>query len=163
MPALNDTTGMPAAIAFLIVGTSAGGSGMVTAMPSTLLSIADWIRVACLPESGSEEYFKVTLSLADADSAPLRMMSQNVSPGAACVIMAIVMGGVLALPAVMPAALSSAFLPPEPLQAPAATARPMARTTAVIRLALVRIPFPPVFVGRRTPAWVRRWYVAERH
>src|ERR687889_780585 len=75
--------------------------------------------------------------------------------------MAIVMAGVLALPAVTPAAFSSAFLPPEPLQAPAVTARPMARTTAVIRLALVRISFPPVFVVRYATAWVRRWYVAD--
>src|SRR4029453_9616452 len=139
MPALNATTGMPASIAFLIVGTSAGGSGMVTAMPSTLLSIADWIRGACLPESGSEEYFRVTLSLADADSAPLRMMSQKVSPGAAWVIMAIVIWGVLALPAEIPALLSAAFLPPELLQAPADTRRIVARATAPARLACLNI------------------------
>src|SRR5918911_3593980 len=140
MPALNATTGMPAAIAFLIVGTSAGGSGMVTAMPSTLLSIADWISVACLPESGSEEYFRVTLSFADADCAPLRMMSQNVSPGAAWVIMAIVMAGVFALPAAAPGLLcSSAFLPPEPLQAvsPRVTAAAIARSLAPRRSVLL--------------------------
>jgi hypothetical protein len=36
------------------------------------------------------EYFSVMLSLAAAAIAPCRMMSQNVSPGSACVIMAIV-------------------------------------------------------------------------
>ena len=50
-------------------------------MASTLASIALWIRVACLPESGSDEYWNLTLSLAAAASAPLRMMSQKVSPG----------------------------------------------------------------------------------
>ena len=83
MPALNATTGMPAAIAFRTAPASAGGSGRVTAMPSTLLSIALWIRVACLPESGSAEYFRSTLSLLAAAWAPLRMMSQKVSPGRA--------------------------------------------------------------------------------
>src|SRR5262249_60925236 len=47
-PALNMTTGIPAATAFLIVGQMAAGLGSVTAMPSTLLLIASWIRVACL-------------------------------------------------------------------------------------------------------------------
>ena len=60
----------------------AGGSGMVTAMPSTLASIALWINVACFAEVGSAEYWNLTLSLAEAASAPLRMMSQKVSPGA---------------------------------------------------------------------------------
>jgi hypothetical protein len=36
------------------------------------------------------EYFSVTLSLAAAAVAPALMMSQKVSPGAACVIMAMV-------------------------------------------------------------------------
>ena len=49
------TTGIPAATAFLIVGQMAAGLGSVTAMPSTLLLIADWIRVACLVGSGSLE------------------------------------------------------------------------------------------------------------
>ena len=40
--------------------------------------------------SGSLEYLSVTLSLAAAAVAPARMMSQNVSPGAAWVIIAIV-------------------------------------------------------------------------
>src|SRR5438270_1535518 len=98
MPALNATTGMPAAIAFLTTGSSAGGSGRVTASPSTLLSIARWIRLALLAEVGSDEYLSVTLSLPAAAWAPLRMMSQNVSPGAAWVTIAKVICGVLALP-----------------------------------------------------------------
>jgi hypothetical protein len=78
MPALKATTGMPASTAFLTVGPIAGGSGRVTAMAATLASIAFWIRVACLLESGSEEYWSLMLSLAAAASPPLRSMSQNV-------------------------------------------------------------------------------------
>ena len=59
-------------------------------MPLTLLLIASWISVACWVGSSSLEYFRVMLSLAAAAVAPARMMSQKVSPGAACVIMAIV-------------------------------------------------------------------------
>src|SRR6266550_5686034 len=98
MPALKATTGMPAAMAFFTTGAIAGGSGRVTAIPSTLLSMALWTRLAWLPDDGSDEYLSVTLSLAEAASAPLRMMSQKVSPGAAWVTMAKVMRGVLALP-----------------------------------------------------------------
>ena len=39
-PALNMTTGIPAATAFWMVGQMAAGSGSVTAMPATLLLIA---------------------------------------------------------------------------------------------------------------------------
>src|SRR4051812_23846488 len=135
MPALNATTGMPAAIAFFTTGIRAGGSGRVTAMPSTLLSMALWMRFAWFADVGSDEYLRVTLSLAAAACAPLRMMSQNVSPGAAWVIMATVMLGVLALPAVIPVLLSAAFLPPVLLQAPAANRTPMTRTEEAARLA----------------------------
>src|SRR3954469_16018771 len=125
MPALNATTGMPAASAFLIAGSIAGGSGIVTAIPSTLESIADWIRLAWLPEDGSDEYLNSTLSFPDAAVAPLRMMSQNVSPGAPCVTIAIVSFGVLALPAAAPpAAPVSAALAPELLHPVGAPARP---------------------------------------
>ena len=121
MPALKATTGMPASIAFRTAGAIAGGSGRVTAMASTLASIALWIRVACLPESGSDEYWNLTLSLAAAASAPLRMMSQKVSPGAPWVIMATVISGVFACPALAPAAGASSCLPPVSLQAAAAS------------------------------------------
>src|SRR3954467_10603621 len=118
MPALNATTGIPAAIAFFTAGAIAGGSGNVTAIPSTLESIADWIRFAWLPDAGSDEYFNVTLSLAAAAAAPLRIMSQNVSPGAPCVTIAIVIFGVFALPAAAPPAPPvSAFFPPVLLHA----------------------------------------------
>src|SRR5689334_15831602 len=72
MPALNATTGIPAAMAFFTAGSRAGGSGRVTARPSTLLSIALWIRLAWLAEVGSDEYLRVTLSFAAAAWAPLR-------------------------------------------------------------------------------------------
>src|SRR3954447_10633243 len=116
-PALNIVTGMPAAIAFLIVAPRAPVFGSVTAMPSTFLSIAAWISWACLDASGSLEYCSVTLSFADAASAPLRMMSQNVSPGAWWVVIAMVIWGVLALPAVPADEDSVACLPPDDEQA----------------------------------------------
>src|SRR6266536_2145893 len=130
MPALNATTGMPAAMAFFTAGSSAGGSGRVTAMPSTLLSMALWIRLAWLPDDGSDEYLNSTLSLAAAAVAPLRMMSQKVSPGAPCVTIATVILGVFALPAAAPPpAFCSALLPPDWLQ-PVATARTAAARAA---------------------------------
>src|SRR4051812_27265397 len=135
MPALNATTGMPAAMAFLTAGSSAGGSGRVTAIPSTLLSMALWMRLAWLPDDGSDEYLKVTLSLPAAVCAPFRMMSQKVSPGAPCVTMAMVICGVFAFPADPPAVPCSAALPPDLLQAPAVTRTPRTRTAAAVRLA----------------------------
>ena len=68
----------------------AAGSGSVTAMPLTWLLIASWISWACWVGSSLLEYLSVMLSLAAAAVAPARMMSQKVSPGAACVIMATV-------------------------------------------------------------------------
>jgi hypothetical protein len=70
------------------------------------------------------------LSLAAAAWAPLRMRSQNVSPGDAWVIMATVIRGVFALPAEAAAPSSSDFLPPELLEQPAANRTP-ARAVAV--------------------------------
>ena len=131
MPALKATTGMPASMAFCTAGAIAGGSGRVTAMPSTLASIALWIRVACLPESGSAEYWNLTLSLAAAASAPLRMMSQKVSPGAPWVIMATVISGVFAWPALAPAAGASSCLPPVSLQAAAASSSTASSATRI--------------------------------
>src|SRR3954464_5397637 len=125
---------MPAAIAFLMVPARAPVFGSVTAMPSTFLSIAAWISWACLVASGSFEYCSSTLSLAAAASAPLRMMSQKVSPGAWWVIMATVILGVFATPALLPLADCVAALPPDeeqaasPVAAVASTAaRPRAR------------------------------------
>ncbi len=59
-------------------------------MASTLLSTAFCTSVACLSAAGSFEYFRVMLSFAAAASAPDRIRSQNVSPGASWVIIAIV-------------------------------------------------------------------------
>ena len=59
-------------------------------MPSTLLSTAFWTSVACLAAAGSFEYFRSMLSFAAAASAPARILSQNVSPGASWVIIAMV-------------------------------------------------------------------------
>ena len=73
-----------------MVGHSAVGLGSVTAMPLTWLLIASSISWACLVGSGSDEYFRVMLSLAAAAVAPCLMMSQKVSPGSAWVIIATV-------------------------------------------------------------------------
>src|SRR5260370_200633 len=69
------------------------------------------------------------LSLAAAAAAPALMMSQNVSPGEAWVIMAIVYRGVLAWPAAGPLDCCAAFLPPLLLQA-ATTSRTAASIAA---------------------------------
>src|SRR3954462_4751584 len=73
----------------------------------------------------------LTLSLAAAAWAPLRTMSQKVSPGDWWVTSAMVIRGVEALPAEAPSALSSDFLPPELLEQPASVrAAAAARATA---------------------------------
>src|SRR5580704_15872313 len=138
-PALNMTTGMPAARAFWMVGQMAAGFGSVTAMPATWLLIASVIRLACLVGSGSEEYLSETLSLAAAARAPWRMMSQKVSPGAACVIMAIVYCGVVAWPAATPVpapsvASCAASFPPVALQAARTRARTRSSAVPTARL-----------------------------
>src|ERR1035437_2065472 len=92
-------TGMPAATAFLISALRAPLLASVSAIPLTLLSIAAWMSWACFAASGSLEYWRLTLSFAAAAAAPLRMMSQKVSPGAAWVIIWMVIFGVLAVPA----------------------------------------------------------------
>ncbi len=76
------------------------------------------------------------LSLAAAASAPLRTVSQKVSPGAWWVTRATVIRGVVALPAEAFAAPSSDFLPPELLEQPArvrAAAAATATTGANLR------------------------------
>src|SRR5579863_5952266 len=137
------TTGIPAALAFSMVGHSAPGLGSVTAMALTRLLIASWISWACWVGSSLLEYFRVMLSLAAAADAPARMMSQNVSPAAAWVIMAIVYRGVLAWPALTPlaalAAASAALLPPVALHEASRTVRIMssaALTSAFLVLSI---------------------------
>src|SRR3954466_4005030 len=76
------------------------------------------------------------LSLAAAASAPLRTMSQKVSPAAWWVTSATVIRGVSALPAEAFDPLSSAFFPPELLEQPArvsAAAAATATTGASLR------------------------------
>ena len=90
MPLLMATVGMPASVAFCREGPMASGLGIVLAMASTLLSIAFWMSVACLPTSGSLEYFRVTPCCLAACSALARIRSKNVSPGPSGVITAIV-------------------------------------------------------------------------
>ena len=79
-PALNITTGMPAAFAFLSAPLTAPGLGIVTAMPSTFLSIAAWMSLRLLRRVAAVGVLELTLSLPAAASAPLRMMSKKVSP-----------------------------------------------------------------------------------
>ena len=57
-------------------------------MPFTFESIALWIRLACLLASGSAEYFNVEPVSLAAWLAPALILSQKVSPGVSCVIMA---------------------------------------------------------------------------
>ena len=75
-------------MAFLMVGMSASGVTRVVAMPSTLESMAFWMRTACLVASGSAEYFSVDPVSLAACWAPALMRSQKVSPGVSWVIMA---------------------------------------------------------------------------
>src|SRR6266540_3628962 len=70
------------------------------------------------------------------------MMSQNVSPGAPCVTIAIVIRGVSAFPAPMFALPSSAFLPPPLLHAPAVTARLTTSAAPRSRLPDLNISLP---------------------
>ena len=58
MPELNATTGISASFASFTAPARASGVASVVAMPSTLESMAFWIRVACLAGSGSLEYFR---------------------------------------------------------------------------------------------------------
>ena len=87
---MNTVAGIPAWVAFCSAGPTASGLASVTAMPSTLLSMAFWMSVACLPESGSLEYLRSMPCCLAACSAPARIRSQNVEPGASWVTMAMV-------------------------------------------------------------------------
>ena len=89
-PGLNATTGIPASAAFFATGITASGLDRVTAMPSTLLSIAFCTSVACSGPCSLFEYFRAMPWFAAAASAPARILSQNVSPAASWVIIAMV-------------------------------------------------------------------------
>ena len=88
MPELKATTGIFAAVAALTAPVRASGVASVVAMPSTLESIAFWISVACLPGSGSAEYFSVIPLFLAAWLAPALILSQKVSPGVSWVTIA---------------------------------------------------------------------------
>ncbi len=143
-PALNIETGMPAATAFLIAPPSAPVLGLVTAMPSTFLSIAAWMSCACLVASGSFVYSSFTPSFAEAASAPLRMMSQKVSPGAWWVIMATVI--VVGLAPWAPPPSVSCF-PPLEEQAAMASTEVAPKATTAARERVDRIIVGPAFQG----------------
>ncbi len=87
-PALMATTGMPASTAFCTTGPSAAGSGSVTMMPSTLLSMAFWINVACSGTWPDPAYRNSTLSLSAASWAPLWICDQKASLAAPWVTIA---------------------------------------------------------------------------
>ena len=128
MPALNTTPGMPASVAFCRAGPTASGLASVTAMPSTLLSMAFWISVACLPESGSLEYFRSIPCCLAACSAPARIRSQNVEPGASWVTMAMVKLGPPEAPP--PEAPGAFWAPPWLLHAVTVRSSPAAAAVA---------------------------------
>ena len=71
-------TGIPAVTACCTNGVSVAGSGMLTAMPSTLESIAACRSFTCSVMSPPEAaYWTSTLSFLAAASAPFTMMSKN--------------------------------------------------------------------------------------
>ena len=124
MPAFRTAVGMPASEAFCRTGPTASGAARVAAIPSTLLSIAFWTRVAWLPCWGSLEYFRSMLCCSAACSAPARTRSQNVVPGCSWVTMAIVYLGPLSALLLDPlSALVLGWAPP-PLQAVAVRSTP---------------------------------------
>ena len=90
MPELKATTGMSASLADFTAPARASGVASVVAMPSTLESTAFWMSVACLPGSGSLEYFSVMPLFCAAWLAPALILSQKVSPGVSWVTMAMV-------------------------------------------------------------------------
>jgi hypothetical protein len=73
-----------------MAGPTASGKARVTAMPSTLLSTAFLTSVASWPWSGLLEYRRSMFSCLAAAWAPLRTLSQNVSPGTSWVIISMV-------------------------------------------------------------------------
>ena len=90
MPWLNTTTGIFASAAFLDTGMTASALDRVTAMPSTLESMAFCTRVACSGPFSLLEYLRVMPWDFAAASAPARILSQNVSPACSWVTIAIV-------------------------------------------------------------------------
>ena len=81
---------MPAATAFCDTGITCAALDRVSAMPSTLESMAFCTSVAFSGPFWLLEYFRSMPCVAAASSAPARILSQNVSPACSWVIMAIV-------------------------------------------------------------------------
>ncbi len=138
-PELKATTGMFLAIAALTAGAIASGLASVRAMPLTPLSIAVCTRLAWFGASGSLEYRSSMLSLSAAAWAPLRMRSQNESPGTSWVIIATVTRGVFAWPAPMPPP-DSWGLPPVLEHDAIPTTSTLAPAIAASRLNLISSP-----------------------
>ena len=122
IPELKAMTGIPALTAFATAGFRASGVASVVTMPATLLSTAFCNRLPCSGPSLLAEYFRSMLSFCAAASAPLRMRSQKVSPGASWVTIAIVTRGVFTPPPPPPAPPVSAGFPPVLEQAASAAA-----------------------------------------
>src|SRR5690348_7572248 len=91
------------------------------------------------------------LSFFAAASAPLRIRSQNESPGTSCVIIAMVARGVSAVPPLIPPPFSCGF-PPVFEQDAIPTTSTLAPAIAASRLNLIVSPCSPV--RRGTPAWL---------
>ena len=75
-------------MAFLATGATWDRLESVTAMPSTLESIAFCTSVACSGPFSLLEYFRSMPCVAAASLAPARILSQNVSPACSWVIIA---------------------------------------------------------------------------
>ena len=138
-PELKATTGMFLALAALTAGAMASGLASVRAIPLTPLSIAVCTRLAWFGASGSLEYRSSMLSLSAAAWAPLRIRSQNESPGTSWVIIATVARGVLACPAPIPPPVSSGLPPVEEHDAIPSTST-LAPPIAASRLNLIVSP-----------------------
>src|SRR6478752_4259981 len=144
------TTGMPASTAFLIGSVSAAGSGMLTAMPSTLLSMAFWIRLACSGIDPEPLYLNSTLSLVAASVAPFWMTSKKVSPAGAWLIIAKVYCGVSTVPPPLAAPLAGVSLaaaPPLLLHAAVISSRPAAAPIASFFVLMLNNVVPSVAPG----------------
>src|SRR5689334_18905584 len=110
-------------------------------MPLTFESMAFCTSVACWPESGLFEYFSWTPVFFAACSAPERILSQNESPGASWVIIAMVRFWPLPPPPPPPAGAGWFCAPPWLLHAASAAdaATTAARTRSDLREPLIFI------------------------
>ena len=120
-------------------------------MPSTLLSIAFWMRLACSGICPELLYLMVTLSLAAASAAPFWITSKKASPSGAWLIKAKVYAGVAATAPPPPAAAAAVSFAAPPLLLHAAvvrSTRPAATPTSTRCLVRPNIVVPSVVPGR---------------